>query len=93
MCGWIRVSNLTEPSLSPTQRAWLRFRHNRLGFYSLVVFVSLFALSLFAEVLCNDKPLVARYKGDFQAPIVQSLPATTFGGDFEAPTDLFGPFF
>ena len=92
MCGWIRVSNSTEASLSPTQRAWLRFRRNRLGFYSLVVFVALFGLSLFAEVLCNDKPLLARYNGHFYAPILQNLPETTFGGDFETPTDFLDPF-
>ena len=92
MCGWIRVSNSTEASLSPMQRAWSRFRHNRLGFYSLVLFVALFVLSLFAEVLCNDKPLVARYNGSFYAPIVQNLPETTFGGDFDSPTDFLDPF-
>jgi microcin C transport system permease protein len=92
MCGWIRVSNSTEASLSPTQRAWLRFRHNRLGFYSLVVFVALFGLSLFAEVLCNDKPLLARHNGHFYVPILQNLPETTFGGDFETPTDFLDPF-
>jgi microcin C transport system permease protein len=92
MCGWIHVSNSTEASLSPTQRAWLRFRRNRLGFYSLVVFVALFGLSLFAEVLCNDKPLLARYNGHFYAPILQNLPETTFGGDFETPTDFLDPF-
>ena len=63
MYGWTRVSNSTEASLSPTQRAWLRFRHNRLGFYSLVLFVFFFGLSVLAEVLCNDKPLLARYNG------------------------------
>ena len=92
MCGWIRVSNSTNASLSPTQRAWLRFRRNRLGFYSLVLFVFLFVMSLFAEVLCNDKPWIARYNGSFYAPIVHNLPETTFGGDFETPTDFLDPF-
>lgn len=92
MCGWIRVSNSTNSSLSPTQRAWLRFRRNRLGFYSLVLFVFLFVMSLFAEVLCNDKPWIARYNGSFYAPIVHNLPETTFGGDFETPTDFLDPF-
>jgi microcin C transport system permease protein len=92
MCGWIRVSNSTNASLSPTQRAWLRFRRNSLGFYSLVLFVFLFVMSLFAEVLCNDKPWIARYNGSFYAPIVHNLPETTFGGDFETPTDFLDPF-
>jgi microcin C transport system permease protein len=92
MSGWIRVSNSTERSASPNLRAWQRFRANRLGFGSLVVFVVLFALSLLAEVLSNDKPLVARYQGHWYAPIVQNLPETTFGGDFASPTDFLDPF-
>ncbi len=92
MYGWIRVSNLTNASLSPTQRAWQRFRRNRLGFYSLVLFVFFFALSLLAEVLCNDKPLLARYDGSFYMPIVYDQPETTFGGDFDTPTDFLDPF-
>jgi microcin C transport system permease protein len=63
-----------------------------LGFYSLVVFVALFGLSLFAEVLSNDKPWLARYDGHFYVPLVQDLPETTFGGDFATPTDFLDPF-
>jgi microcin C transport system permease protein len=63
-----------------------------LGFGSLVLFVALFALSLLAEVLSNDKPLVARYQGHWYAPIVQNLPETQFGGDFDSPTDFLDPF-
>nr|WP_310645625.1 ABC transporter permease [Limnohabitans sp.] len=86
------MSNSTEHSVSPGRRAWQRFRANRLGFCSLVLFVALFALSLLAEVLSNDKPLVARYQGHWYAPIVQNLPETTFGGDFDSPTDFLDPF-
>ena len=93
MFGWTRVSNLTDDiPLSPGRRAWQRFRSNRLGYGSLVVFVSLFVLSLFAEVLCNDKPFLARYNGSFYVPMVQALPETTFGGDFDTPTDYLDPF-
>ena len=92
MCGWILVSNSIEPPLSPGQRAWQRFRRNRLGFGSLVIFVALFAVSLFAEVLSNDKPWLARYEGHFYVPMVQDLPETTFGGDFATPTDFLDPF-
>ena len=93
MFGWTHVSNSTETvAMSPTQRAWLRFKRNRLGYYSLVLFVCLFALSLLAEVLCNDKPLLARYKGSFYMPIVHNQPETTFGGDFDTPTDFLDPF-
>jgi microcin C transport system permease protein len=92
MSGWIRVSNLTEPSVSPSQRAWQRFRANRLGYGSLVLFVVFFGLSLVAEVLSNDKPLIARYQGHWYAPMIQNLPETAFGGDFDTPTDFLDPF-
>jgi microcin C transport system permease protein len=76
----------------PWARAWQRFRANRLGYWSLVIFGVLFVISLFAEVLCNDKPIVARYDGHWYAPLFQDLPETTFGGDFPTPTDYLDPF-
>ena len=76
---------------SPSRRAWRRFRTNKLGFYSLVIFLLLFGLSLFAEMLSNDKPLVVRYNGQWYFPIAQVLPETTFGGDFPSPTDYLDP--
>lgn len=70
----------------------MRFRSNRLGYWSLVLFCILFAISLIAEFLCNDKPLVARYAGEWYMPVFQTLPETTFGGDFHTPTDYLDPF-
>ncbi len=92
MYGWIHVSNLTDKPQSPSRRAWERFHRNRLGFGSLLLFLFIFVLSLFAELLSNDKPLIARYQGHWYAPIVQTLPETTFGGDFSTPTDFLDPF-
>lgn len=79
-------------SLSPSRRAWQRFRRNRLGFVSLVLFVALFVLSLAAESVSNDKPLVVRYEGQWFWPILTTYPETRFGGDFETPTDYLDPF-
>ncbi len=79
-------------SASPTRRAWQRFRRNRLGFVSLVLFCTLVVLSLFAEVLSNDKPLVVRYNGGYYLPLVTDYPETTFGGDFQTTTDYLDPF-
>jgi microcin C transport system permease protein len=78
--------------LSPSRRAWQRFRRNRLGFYSLVVFCTLVVLSLFAEVLSNDKPLLVRYEGQTYLPLLNDYPETVFGGDFNTPTDYLDPF-
>jgi microcin C transport system permease protein len=80
-----------DPVQSPGRRAWRRFRSNRLGYLSLVLFAVLFGLSLLAEVLSNDKPLVVRYEGRWYFPIVQTWPETTFGGDFPTPTDYLDP--
>jgi len=79
-------------SFSPTRRAWQRFRRNRLGWYSLLVFCSVVALSLCAELISNDRPLVVYYEGQLYAPLLRNYPETTFGGDFETPTDYLDPY-
>ncbi|MGZ5095642.1 MAG: ABC transporter permease, partial [Burkholderiales bacterium] len=76
---------------SPARRAWRRFRSNKLGYFSLIIFAVLFGMSLLAEVLSNDKPLIVRYNGHWYFPLVQTLPETTFGGDFPTPTDYLDP--
>jgi len=73
--------------MSPMQRGWHRFKSNRRGYYSLWIFTILFVLSLFAEVLSNDRPLMVKYQGDYYFPIVKFYKETTFGGDFETEAD------
>jgi microcin C transport system permease protein len=79
-------------SLSPSQLAWQRFKRNRLGFVSLVLFVVLVVVSMAAELVSNDKPLMASYQGKLYFPIVNNPPETVIGGDFATPTDYFDPF-
>lgn len=79
-------------SLSPARRAWLRFRRNRLGYWSLLLFCVLVVLSLSAELISNDRPLVVRYEGQTYWPLWKDYPEKTFGGDFETPTDYLDPF-
>ncbi len=79
-------------SLSPRRRAWLRFRANRRGYWSLWIFAAIFATSLVAEVLSNDRPIVVRYEGRLYYPLVHDYPETTFGGDFRTATDYLDPF-
>jgi microcin C transport system permease protein len=78
--------------LSPRRQMWRRFRRNRLGFASLILFSILFVVSLFAEVISNDRPLIVRYQGEFYTPLWHNYPETTFGGDFPTPTDYLDPF-
>lgn len=79
-------------SVSPSRRAWQRFRRNRLGFSSLVLFCALVLVSLMAEVVSNDRPLLLKYEGQYYFPIVTVYPEKTFGGDFETATDYLDPF-
>ncbi len=74
-----------------TVRRWRNFRANRRGFISLWVFLVLFVLSLFAELLANDKPLVVSYDGTLYFPFVITYPETAFGGDFETEADYRDP--
>ncbi|NBW55712.1 MAG: ABC transporter permease, partial [Betaproteobacteria bacterium] len=68
-------------SLSPSQLAWRRFKRNRLGFVSLILFAILVVVSLAAELVSNDKPWVASYQGKLYFPILKNPPETEFGGD------------
>jgi microcin C transport system permease protein len=82
----------TTVSLSPARRAWLRFKRNKLGFWSLMIFSVLVVLSLFAEVLSTDRPLIVRYEGQTYFPVLRDYSEKTFGGDFETPADYLDPF-
>ncbi|OGR18685.1 MAG: peptide ABC transporter permease [Desulfobacterales bacterium GWB2_56_26] len=73
-------------------RTWRRFRRNRRGYYSFVFFSVFLLISLVAEVVSNDKPLLVRYEGNYYFPILFSYPETTFGGDFETATDYADPY-
>ncbi|MEZ5886119.1 MAG: ABC transporter permease [Paracoccaceae bacterium] len=69
--------------LSPLNQRRLRnFKANRRAFWSFWIFLVLFGLSLFAEVIANEKPILVRYKGDWFLPIYRFYPETAFGGDF-----------
>src|SRR6476620_374130 len=83
---------MSAVSISPGRRIWLRFKQNRRGYWSLIIFVTLFALSLAADVVSNDKPLMARYNGRIIFPVVQTHSAKAFGGDFDSPADFLAPF-
>ena len=79
-------------SRSPTRRAWQRFKRDRLGYWSLIVFCALVVLSLFAELISNDRPLIVRYEGTTYFPMVKDYSEKTFGGDFDTTTDYLDPF-
>jgi microcin C transport system permease protein len=73
-------------------RAWRRFRANRRGYYGLWIFLVLFGLSLFAELLSNDKPLLVHFQGEYYFPLLREYPETAFGGDFATEADYLDPY-
>ena len=75
-----------------SQRRWQNFKANRRGWWSLWVFGFLFFLSLFAEFIANDKPLVISFQDQWHYPVFIDYPETQFGGDFETATDYRDPF-
>ncbi|HLS68949.1 MAG TPA: ABC transporter permease, partial [Kiloniellales bacterium] len=80
-------------SISPiTARRLRNFRANRRGFWSLWIFLVLFVLSLFAEFIANDRPILVRYDGAFYMPIFEVLPETHFGGEFPTEADYRDPY-
>ncbi|HNF66777.1 MAG TPA: ABC transporter permease, partial [Plasticicumulans sp.] len=78
--------------LSPRARAWRRFRANRRGWWSLWIFGVLFGLSLGAELLSNDRPLLVHYEGAYYFPLLKTYPETAFGGDFDTEADYHDPY-
>ena len=71
-------------AMSPlNQRRWRNFRRNGRAFWSLIIFSVLFGLTLFAEFLANDKPIMVSYRGEIFAPVFNFYPETAFGGDFQ----------
>ncbi len=67
------------------------FKANRRGYWSLWIFIAVFFVTLFAEFLANDKPLLVRYDGGFYAPVFVAYPETVFGGDFETEAEYSDP--
>ncbi len=81
---WVPVSQLTV-------RRWRNFCANRRGFWALWVFLVLFGVTLCAEVIANDKPLLVKYDGRYYFPVFQTYPETVFGGVFETEADYRDP--
>jgi microcin C transport system permease protein len=77
--------------LSPlNQRRWQNFKANKRGHWSLYIFALLFGLSMVAELIANDRPIIASYKGEILFPVIIAYPEEKFGG-FLAVTDYRDP--
>lgn len=65
------------------ERRLANFKANKRGYWSLVIFSALFLITLFSELIANDKPLMVQYQGSYYFPVLKFYPETTFGGEFE----------
>ena len=81
---WLVITPLTRRRLA-------NFRANQRGFWSLWIFLALFFLSLFAELIANDKPILVRFEGEYYTPILKAYPETVFGGFLETETEYADP--
>lgn len=79
-------------ALSPlNQRRWGNFKANRRALWSLMLLGTLYVLSLFAEFIANDRPIIINYQGEYYFPIGNFYSETTFGGDFRTEAQYTDP--
>jgi len=89
----VRKERFLGLKVSPLNRRRLHnFRANRRGFWSLWVFLALFGLSLVAEVIANDKPVLVYFDGAFYTPVLKTYAETEFGGEFLTEADYRDPY-
>ena len=74
------------------RRRWAVFSANRRGYWSLWIFLVLYALSLGSELIANDNPILVSFRGELYAPVFAEYPETAFGGDFETEADYRDPY-
>ncbi|WP_225768375.1 ABC transporter permease [Inquilinus sp. Marseille-Q2685] len=75
-----------------TARRIANFRANRRGLIALWLFLAVFLVTLFAEFIANDRPLLVKYDGHYYVPVLATYPETAFGGEFETEADYRDPF-
>ena len=79
--------------LSPLNKRRLdNFKSNKRGWYSFWIFTLLFLISIFADFIANEKPLLIKYNNQIYFPIIYAYSETTFGGDFETEADYRDPY-
>ena len=87
----VEVMPAAKP-MSPNQRAWARFKRHRIGYFSLWIFLFMLVAATGAELLSNDRPIVAKINGQWFAPMFSNPNEKALGGDFGTPTDWKDPF-
>ena len=84
--------SIKKSRLNPIWQARLkRFKSNRLGLISLIIFAIIFVICMTVNVIANDKPLMVQYDGGYYFPVAKAYPETSFGGIFETETNYKDP--
>jgi len=79
-------------SLTPMmQMRWHRFKENRFGYLSFWIFLLILILSLSANFIANDRPLLMSYKGNLYSPVFAQYSEQEFGGIFETEANYRDP--
>jgi microcin C transport system permease protein len=80
-------------SMSPlNRRRWQNFKASRRGYWSLWIVLILFGMSLCAELIANDKPLLVRYDHGIYFPVIKDYSESTFGGTLNSMADYRDPY-
>lgn len=74
------------------KRRWQNFKSNRRGYWSFWIFMVLFFISLFAELIANDRPFLIKFDGKLFFPAFINYPETAYGGDFQTAADYRDPY-
>jgi microcin C transport system permease protein len=82
--GWLKLSPINK-------RRFQAFKANTRGYYSFLIFTALLVITLFAEFIANDKPLLVKYDGTLSMPIFKMYTEKQFGGEFETEADYRDP--
>ncbi len=86
---------ITRKPFAPSplnRRRWQNFKANRRGYWAFWIFISLFVISLFAELIANDRPFLIKFDGRLYWPAFVTYSETAFGGDFETAADYRDPY-
>jgi microcin C transport system permease protein len=70
---------------------WQKFKKNKRGYYSLIIFSIIFVITLFAEIIANDKPLIVKYKDDYYFPLIKNYSEQHFGGQLKTYANYRDP--
>ncbi|NPD14365.1 ABC transporter permease [Xinfangfangia sp. D13-10-4-6] len=73
------------------QRRWRNFKANKRAWWSLILFSVLYILSLGAELIANDRPILVRYQGSYYTPFLKFYPERAFGGDLRTEANYTLP--